>query len=265
MCGSAKTDCVANFPLRGAPPADLGTALALCHRDFFWWHGQAVTIAQFPNDARSGGVESVLSERNRTFLDLVESGGYLNPSDSMPRLADYDVADRMTAQQLDGIAHSARIAAVVMLHNASDIFFWRLLRFAMVSERSKAILQIANRRIALQDVLELDRDALIDSRLEEWWGQCERQSLRQKWDYLVTFIGSPDQLRDTKWHFDRDRLLEFDEARHDCVHGSGTKVKSLDLDEFARLIVRAQIVWGLAIAKSLNVKVPARLIFGPEA
>jgi hypothetical protein len=78
----------------------------LCHQDFFWWHGQAITIARFPVDAKVAGIESLLVERNRDFLEFAESAGWLKSGASVQRLTDSEYARRVAVQQLEGIEHS---------------------------------------------------------------------------------------------------------------------------------------------------------------
>ena len=255
------SDSSANFALRGASDAELGIALARCQQDFFWWYGQAITTARFPFDARAAGIELVLEQRNRDFLDFADSAAFLMSGPTVERLPNSVYAQRMVPQQLDGIEHSARVAAVVMLHSACERYFWRLIRLAMVRKRTAAVEQIAGRKISIRELTTEDRETLIDGQLEKWWENLDRASLLEKWDTLISLVGSPAKLRDGKWHFDRDMLAEFDMTRHECVHQTGITLKSYDFDEFAKPLERTQWVWSIELAKLLNVKIPAQIVF----
>jgi hypothetical protein len=132
----------------------------------------------------------------------------------------------------------------------------------MVAQRSKAIEFVAKHKITVEKLASTDRESLIDGQLEKWWENLERKSLPEKWDALVGLVGSPDRLRDGNWHFDREMLVKFDDIRHDCVHHSGSSLTTHDLGEFVKQFERAHFVWGIEVAKSLNVKIPAQIVFG---
>ena len=155
------TDSVANFSLRGTPDDVLGTALALCHWDCLLWHGQANSIARFPLDARVAGIESVFATRNYDALGWGEFTGILTFDASKKTLTNAEIAEQMVPKQLEMIEHSARIAAVVMLHSACERSLWRFVRFGIVAHRSKAVEQISHRQVTVQQLSEIDQDELI--------------------------------------------------------------------------------------------------------
>ncbi len=256
------TDSIANFPLRAASDDDLAVALALCHREYLLWHGQAVSIARSPIDAQAGGVESVFVARNLEFLESGVTAGWIKPGDWQGNPV--EIAAKTAAMQLEMVEYSARIAAVVMLHSACERNLWRFVRFAMVSQRDKAIKRVNNRQVTIQDLSALDREQLVDRHLEKWWGDLERDTILKKWDSLVDLLGNPEELRGNQWHFDREMLDEFDKVRHDCVHHSGSRLESFDLDRFASQLERSQWVWSLKVAMALNVKIPAEIVFGVQ-
>jgi hypothetical protein len=255
-----RTDSVATFPLRGATNDELGIALALCHYDFFLWHAQALTIAQFPVQAQVAGVHDILAAEKLHALQYAMSKGMLKVDVSKMTLTTEELASQMARKQFETIEHSTRIAAVVMLHSACERFFWRLVRLAMVAQRSKAVECIEQRKLLLRE-LTCDKDSLIDDHLERWWWELERKSILDKWDALVRLVGSPEKLREGSWYFDREMLEEFDKVRHDCVHHTGSGLKTFDLQQFAGQLLGAQLEWMVTLAMSLNVKIPAELAF----
>lgn len=254
-------DSIANFPLRGTNCADLGIALGRCHREFLVWYGQAAAIEQFPSDAKCAGVETVIAGRNEYGLELAKSLGILKWTDTKV-LDNCEISKELAGQQIVMIDRAARTAAVVMLHSAIERSLWRLVRFGMIAERSSAIERVARRQVTVQELCDIDRDTLLDQRLENWWEDLERGSLLHKWDALIGLFGNPDNLRDGDWYFNREMLLEFDNLRHNCVHHGGQLLKDFNFTAFARQLWRAQWVWLATVALRLKVQIPGEALAG---
>lgn len=259
----AQTDSIANFSFRGTSDIDLGIALARCHRDYLLWHGQATAVAKFPRTARRAGVESVMAEEVSNGLELSESLGILKFTEGKTK-SNEEIAAMIVDLQLPLVEHSSRIAAIVMLHNAFERNLWRLIRFAMVGNRSRAIERVAKKAITVQQLTEANADTLIDDAIEKSWREANDVPLPKKWDILISLMGYPQLLSRGKWHFDRKTIEEFDEVRHNCVHHEGSLLKAFDLDAFEAQLDRAH--WGLiaAVAMLLQIKIPAEVAFGME-
>jgi len=259
-----KSDAIMNFPLRGAFDDQLATALALCHRDFLFWYGHAVTVARFPIDAQAAGVESVFISRTREALDLSETSGIINFDPSRKTLSNSEIASEMASKQLEMVTQSALVAAVVMLHSACERELWRFIRFGLISNRNKAIEHLRDRKISVVELSHTPVDDLIDHQLEKWSTGLERASLKEKWKTLVELVGYP-QLHADEWHFDQKMLEDFDKVRHDCVHHYGQRLRTFDFPEFAKQLWRAQWVWLAAVTRPLQIQISGEVMYGLSA
>jgi hypothetical protein len=235
-------DPIADFPLRGSSTEVITKALALSLRDFFKWHFEALALTSFPIIAQEAGIEALIEKHQREAFE--KSLLIFNP---------LGVAKQMASDQMERFDHSARIAAIVMLHNAFEKCLWRLLRFGIVVDRSIALERVYQQQITIREVAATDRKILFDKLLDRWWTKQERSSLLKKWNMLVALLGSPSVLRKGMLPIETNKLEEFDEVRHDCVHRSGNKLRSFDLQEFVQRAGMAQIIWSMEIANRLGI------------
>ncbi|MEQ8836135.1 MAG: hypothetical protein RID07_04950, partial [Lacipirellulaceae bacterium] len=215
-------------------------------------------------DATYAGVQSVLESRFQEALQLAEFHGIVKPDSTAP--SEYAAVIQTAAeQQLESIDKSAKVAATVLLHDATENYLLSLIRLASISNREKAIECIAKRKIELATLRASDVEKATDDQLECWLDELDRKPLPEKWRVLVRLLGSPPALRSENWHFDETMLSEFDEVRHNCVHHGGAKLKTYDFDSFQSQLSRAVLVLGVEIAKSLSVQVPAEVAFNAMA
>jgi hypothetical protein len=250
-------DSIANFPLRNAAKEELGTALGRCYREYSLWHGQATIAASFLDHALAAGVKAVMAESNRRAMELAEQAGIIKAATPVGQ----GLLNQITDHHLAIADYSGKVAAIVMLHNACERFLWRLVRFGIVGNRSKALTWIAERKVTLAMLAERAPEVLMDEHLDNWWVDLERQSLTKKWDSLAPLAGFPENFITGGWHFDREMLNKFDEVRHDAVHHDGQAVKAFDFAEFANQLNRAQMVWLIQVARLVNVRIPAESAF----
>jgi hypothetical protein len=253
-------DAIVAFALRETPPEELGASLGRSFTEYFAWHGQALFVAGFAGDATVAGVKGVLIDRLRIALDFGEKEGVIVSTPSKTK-SNFEIAELMASHQLLMAEQGVKIAAIVMLHNAYDRLLWRLLRLAMVGNRGQALKWIAQRTVTVEDLMNEGVDASVDALLEKWWEHLERESMVDKWDRLVGLVGFPSDLHSPPWHFDGKMVQEFDDVRHNAVHHDAQAIKAFDLTTFANQLWRAQLIWLVAIAKLLKVKVPANALY----
>jgi len=256
------SDPIANFPLRAASKDELSTALGRCYADYNAWHGQANFIADFAQDARIAGVESVVAKRIGQLLDFAEAEGLIVTTATKTK-SNQEISNELASHQLITADLGVKIAAIVMLHNACEQFLWRLVRFGLVVNREQVLKWIEGRKVTVQKLAGQEIDILIDEHIEKWWDELERDSLMKKWERLVGLFGLPDKLRDESWHFDRDMLSRFDDVRHNAVHHDGKLVREFDFTEFAKQLWRAQLVWLVHVGLRLRLKIPVESLFAP--
>lgn len=253
-------DPIASFPLRGATDEELGLALGRCFAEFGAWYGQAVFVANFAEDARVGGVKDVLADRLRVALDFGEAEGLIISTPAKPK-SNHEIAHVLADHQLAMAEQGVKISAIVMLHNAYERFLWRLIRFGLVGNREQAMKWIAKRNVTVEALATQGVDTVVDSQIEKWWDELERNTLAVKWDRLTGLVGRPAKLSNPPWHFDRSMVMKFDDVRHNAVHHDAQAVKAFDFGEFANELWRAQWVWLVQVASLLKVKIPAETLF----
>jgi hypothetical protein len=256
-------DTLATFALRGAMPDTLGVSLGSCFAEYCAWHGQAMFVAGFAQDALTAGVKKVLAERLDQALEFGQAEGIIVNTTSKTK-SDAEIAEVLASHQLLMAEQGVKIAAMVMLHNAYDRFLWRLVRFGVVGNRARAIQWILQRNVTMENLINLGVDASVDAHLEKWWEQLERDTMVEKWDRLIGLVGFPPRLSSPPWHFDRKMLQEFDDVRHNAVHHDAQAVKAFDITTFANQLWRAQFVWLVAVASLLRIKIPAEALVRSE-
>jgi hypothetical protein len=254
-------DSVIPFALRETPPEDVGNSLGRSFAEYSASHGQAMLIAGFARDASTAGVFAILAERAYDAMGVAEEIGILRWTERKSK-TNRDFASDIAEHQLRIADYGTKCAAIVMLHNACEQFLYRLLRFGLVANRTKALEWIAKRQVTISEIVENDAETLIDDRLEKWWSELERASIVEKFDKLIALMGYPVKLQDKAWCFDRDMLSRFDEIRHNAVHHDGHGVQPFDLDEFAKQLQRALLVCVVHVADKLQLQIPAEVFFG---
>jgi hypothetical protein len=255
-------DPIASFDLRAARPEQLSAALGGCFAEFSVWHGQAAFIANFSQDSRIAGVRSVVAERIHQTLTVAEEANLIVRS--AKARSNHEIASKLAEHQLLTADQGVKMSAIVMLHNACERYLWRLVRFGLVANRTRAFEWIARRTVTLEALVEEGVDGSIDGHIEKWWNELERDTLMRKWDRLVGLVGPPTTLDRPPWHFDRDMLSRFDEVRHNAVHHDGQAVKAFDFAIFAEQLLRAQLAWFVHVGLLLKLKVPAESMLGPR-
>ena len=254
------SDPIVDFPLRTASQEQLAIALGRSYAEYNAWHGQATLIAGFSQDARAVGVKSVMVEHIHDAICIAEKVGYLK-TDAMQK-STLQLANDLAEHQLTTVGHGIELAPIVMLHTACERYLWRLVRFGLFVNRPQVLEWIRNRKLTVQELVKDQAEILLDEKIECWWNQLERDTLKEKWQRLIALVGYPQELCDGKWHFDKERLLCFDKVRHNAVHRDWQAVRAFDFTVFATQLQRAQLVWLTKIAIRLDLKIPAEILFG---
>lgn len=234
----------------------MGLALGRCFGEFGVWHGQALLVAGFAQDALAGGVKSVLADRLHQALEFGEAEGLILSTPAQTK-SNREIAHVVADHQLAMADQGVKIAAIVMLHNAYERFLWRLVRFGLVGNREQALKWIGKRSIVVEALIKDGVDVSVDAHLEKWWEELERDTMVAKWDRLTGLVGFPAKLSNPPWHFDRVMVERFDDVRHNAVHHDAQAIKTFDLVAFANQLWRAQWVWLVQVASLLNIKIPA--------
>ena len=179
----------------------MGLALGRCFGEFGVWHGQALLVAGFAQDALAGGVKSVLADRLHQALEFGEAEGLILSTPAQTK-SNREIAHVVADHQLAMADQGVKIAAIVMLHNAYERFLWRLVRFGLVGNREQALKWIGKRSIVVEALIRDGVDVSVDAHLEKWWEELERDTMVAKWDRLTGLVGFPAKLSNPPWHFE---------------------------------------------------------------
>jgi hypothetical protein len=253
-------DQIADFPLRSAQADRLGVTLGRCFAEYNAWHAKACLVKGFAADAKLAGVGSVVEDRIQQSVELALDRGIIKlPASKVDFFAEY--SDNLVKEQLAVAEVGGKTAAIVMLHNACERYFWRLVRFGLVLNRSKAIEWTANRKVSIGELADQDKEAVIDAEIEKWWNGLERDSIIKKWKKLIGLAGFPEGLIEKGWRFDEEMLSVFDEVRNNAVHHDGCNIKTFDMDTFTTQLWRAQLVWVMHLAQHMALTIPGEVMF----
>ena len=167
---------------------------------------------------------------------------FLQSPQSTQILGDLDSAAR--AKTLATMAKSMTEAAIANARasiDAASIIFAHSILDGAASEccQVTALLapldweqSVADKRVRLADVKSTSYEDLVKANLEPLIAELERKSLLQKIDLLFQRCQPPDKWAPMgEYKFDRDRIVAFDELRHDIIHGAGPReIPGLDTE-----------------------------------
>jgi hypothetical protein len=130
-----------------------------------------------------------------------------------------ELAEHMAAQELSAFRGSIDAASIVSMHSALDGALQDLCRVAALVDPVPWRSDVQAQQISLREVRERGYYAIQDERVTALVERLSRESLVKKTDRLFELCQPRDYLREG-YEFDRARLLEVDNLRHDIIHGS---------------------------------------------
>lgn len=210
--------------------------------------------------AHTAGVDRILTEQAGRDFEFAVREGFVKLKTGLPGLD--GILRNAARSQLTTASFGVKLAAVVIIHNAVDLYLWRLVRFGLLFNRVGAISRIEERKVAVRELASKTADDIIDESLEKWWRDLERESVLKKWDALTSLFEYPSKLSDGTWSFDRPKLEEFDTLRHNAVHDDGEPLRDFDVMEFLSQASRAAMVWLIQVCRSLHLRLPAEAMWG---
>jgi hypothetical protein len=129
-------DFAGDIPFRGPSPEQLANGLERCHSEFATGFGQAISIRQFAVNASTAGVRTVIHQRAQEGLLLLHSEGLIANTGGQPY---DDIAASIARSQHNMAEFGLDIAAIVLIHNALERFYWRLIRFGVIKNRKTPV------------------------------------------------------------------------------------------------------------------------------
>lgn len=256
---------MSQLPLRGATTDQIADALADSYAHYLTMNRRASAVLSFEAIAKHAGVESRLDEHHRELIEFADGLNCFYPS-GREYLERSGAVSLATKQSLADVSVAVKIASATIIHSSVEEYLLRLCRIGCTLNRAKVIEWIGKQTI---QIAELQRESaeLIDDAIEAWIKKQERETVLSRWDRYLGLFGYPDDLKSSPppWHFDRQLLEKFDEARHDGVHKNGELLAQIDLPTFKSQLDRAVMVLLFHSTKVAGVKLnPFRMFLGPD-
>jgi hypothetical protein len=127
-----------------------------------------------------------------------------------------------TERQLDA-------AAIVFAHGILDASVYGYLKVLAIASPESFSIYTDNKKISLSDAKSSSYDQLQKNKIEEFMeGTLERSSLIYKLDILHEITKPTNTKLNKNYNYERDKLVKFDEARHNIVHGNDWSSYSID-------------------------------------
>lgn len=233
---------VDTFRLRTATKLDLSRALSYAYAEFMAVSGQASDVRRYREAAKEARVSVALERDAKRTIEFMVASGYImeGQEDVFRAAASPAVIAKTVAERAE---HAGRLAGAVLLHTGLERFLWSMCRIGSSADRARALHLIREKQIKVARLSEVSVDECLDEVIESWLSRVQRDTCLEKWEAFAALFGIPkDLIHPPEWHFTREAIEEFDAARHDAVHHSGTKLVKLDLDQFQTQLSRAVLV-----------------------
>jgi hypothetical protein len=165
------------------------------------WHHER-TVQQFTEAEEYASVFSVDREI------LIERGVFTG------------VAKTLTEQSVDTFEASLDAAALIFTHSVLDGAVLDWCRVCSMAEPTDFLPMLADRRIALKDVQRSTFPVLLNTEIRRFLDNLERDPLSKKMDLLFKLCQPPAGFEAVVgYRYDRDRLGQLDQLRHDYDNG----------------------------------------------
>lgn len=124
---------------------------------------------------------------------------------------------KLTEIGIDAVLESA---SLVVIHAILDGAVMDLCRISALCAPDEWESELSNKQIALSDFRNATYQQLRDRKLSEYLLSLDRQSLLNKIDRLLAKC-QPAAAPDCPYRYDKHRMLQLDQLRHEIVHGDG--------------------------------------------
>jgi hypothetical protein len=201
----------------------------LFNQIFMRWRNREGFILSFRRTSFTAitAATTIIKEENTHFVDQMMRGPdfdklFLDKAGFCEVMPPAKIVESMTQMTLSQAQVAVDAASIVFANSFIDgaaLDYCRVT--ALVAPRDwESVLD--QRQIKLSDLRESNYDQILRTKLDEFFGQLERESLLKKIDHLFARCRPPE-----KWSpmhdyvFDRERLERLDRYRHDVIHGNG--------------------------------------------
>ena len=148
-------------------------------------------------------------------------------------------------------------AAIVFAHSLLDIVLHKYCEISFRIEPSAWIDLVRERQIKVRSLLEKGASAALEEIASDYVSQLERESLGAKIDRLHTVCKpSPKANYVESFVFSSTELTDFDETRHQIIHGTKFSDVTSRTGQFLEFALKAGVYFGKMVAArhSLNLK-----------
>lgn len=119
--------------------------------------------------------------------------------------------------------------AIVFAHGILDACVYGYLEVLSLASPESFKIYTQKKQVSLSDVESKSCDQLYEGKIKEFMtGTVENSSLMYKLDKLLEITKPTSAQMNPEHKYDKERLVKFDKARHDIVHGNNWKSYSID-------------------------------------
>jgi len=256
-------DKMTTIPLRGSSKHDQETYLADSHAIFQLAYHGATNVITFFKAAQKSGVSATLASHAQETLLLARARDLLVP----PKGADLSKAlpglvERVTQLTLGSAKQAITIAALTLWHSALEEYLLRLLRLAAVVNRAGVLARVGGRKATIAEIRSRGIEAIEDDAIEAWLKEASRDSLPRQWEITFAITPPTETIRKSTVNFELQWITNFDEARHDGVHGSGNLAAEFDLEDAQDRMFRYGFGLWVQYASAYGLRVDPYRLFG---
>jgi hypothetical protein len=171
-------------------------------------------------------LNSKLTELIRDLFEDPERAGLLDPIDPTvprsPKKPDYAALARTGAEAMLGTTYAQVDAAtLIFYHSILDGVAFDCLRVTALQAPSDWEEDLANAQVGLLEARDEAYDKLLWAKIDKRLATLERESLLIKVDKLFARCKpEPDWSPMHGYAYDRSRISQFDDQRHEIVHGA---------------------------------------------
>ena len=145
----------------------------------------------------------------------------------------------VTKQRTESYQASIDAACIILAHSILDAAAYDYFRVVeMVASPDDLLPFVAKRQVTLEEIRGSDYKDVAREKIQQFVSQLKRESLLEKIDRLFQACRPPANFEPVRGHkYNRQRVLDLDNRRHEIVHGEGLKSPLLSCDDDIKYLV----------------------------
>ena len=136
------------------------------------------------------------------------------------------IGSAMVENSLNNYNAAIDATSLIFAHSVLDSVAYDCCEISATIAPDDWVADIKSMKLELGDALTYERDALITANIQKLLSRIERMSLLKKIEFIFKRCPPPNkELLTESYTFDRDRLLQLDQLRHDIIHSNKPLIK----------------------------------------